>query len=237
MNLAGFKVLSFDCYGTLIDWESGILAALRQARGGDLDVTDDVALARYGEAEGAVQSDHPAMLYREVLRQVYLRLADAVHLDPGATYADAFANSVGAWEPFADSVDGLAYLREHYRLAVLSNVDRHSFARTREKLGDPFDYIFTAEEIGSYKPDLRNFQYLIANLEKDGIRQDELLHVAQSRFHDIAPARSLGMCSVWVNRRHDKGGEGATLAADDATPDLEVKSLAELVALHRYSRA
>ncbi len=235
MNLAGFKVLSFDCYGTLIDWESGILAALRQARGGDLDVTDDVALARYGEAEGAVQSDHPAMLYREVLRQVYLRLAEPFHLDPGATYADAFASSVGAWEPFADSVDGLAYLREHYRLAVLSNVDRQSFARTREKLGDPFDYIFTAEEIGSYKPDLRNFQYLIANLEKDGIRQDELLHVAQSRFHDIAPARSLGMCSVWVNRRHDKGGEGATLAADDATPDLEVKSLQELVDLHRRS--
>ena len=237
MNLAGFKVLSFDCYGTLIDWESGILAALRQARGGDLDVTDDVALARYGQAEGAIQSDHPAMLYREVLRQVYLRLAEPFHLDPGATYADAFASSVGAWEPFADSVDGLAYLREHYRLAVLSNVDRQSFARTHEKLGSPFDYIFTAEEIGSYKPDLRNFQYLIANLEKDGIRQDELLHVAQSRFHDIAPARSLGMCSVWVNRRHDKGGEGVTLAADDATPDLEVKSLAELVALHRYSRA
>ncbi len=237
MNLASFKVFSFDCYGTLIDWESGILAALRQARGGDLDVVDDVALARYGEAEEAVQSEHPAMLYRDVLREVYLRLADALHLDPGDTNADAFANSIGDWEPFADSVASLAYLREHYRLAVLSNVDKQSFARTHQKLGDPFDYIFTAEEIGSYKPDLRNFQYLIANLEKDGIRQDELLHVAQSRYHDIVPARSLGICNVWINRRHDKAGEGATLAAGEAKPDLEVKNLAELVDLHRRSSA
>lgn len=235
MNLAGFKVLSFDCYGTLIDWESGILAALRQAHGGDLDVADDAALARYGEAESAVLSEHPAMLYRHVLHQVYLRLADDLGLDPDDVNAEAFARSIADWEPFDDSVEGLAYLRNHYRLAVLSNVDKQSFARTHEKLGEPFDYIFTAEEIGSYKPDLRNFQYLIANLERDGIRQNELLHIAQSRYHDIAPARSLGVCNVWVNRRHDKAGEGATLTAEDAIPDLEVQSLEEFVDLHRRS--
>ncbi len=238
MELSRFRALSFDCYGTLIDWEGGILAALTEAADGASPLPADRSLERFGQAEEAIEQAHPHMLYTEVLFHVYKDIAGDLSLPADGPAASKFATSIAAWEPFPDSVEALRYLGHHFRLAVLSNIDKKSFTTSNKKLGEPFDYIFTAEEIGSYKPNLNNFKYLVANLEKDGIRQDELLHIAQSRFHDIAPASAMGINSVWVNRRHDVPGEGATVSApNDVQADLEVSSLEELVALHAAEQA
>ena len=149
---------------------------------------------------------------------------------------DEFGASVRTWPAFPDSGDALAYLKRHYRLAILSNVDRASFTQSNAKLGVTFDHIFTAEDIGSYKPDLRNFEYALARLREAGVEKRAVLHVAQSLFHDHVPAKLLGLASVWIDRRAGRPGAGATPPAA-ATPDWRFESLAEFAAADRRLRA
>jgi len=150
--------------------------------------------------------------------------------------AAEFGGSVGRWPAFPDTAAALQYLKRHYKLVILSNVDRASFAKSNVKLGVEFDRVLTAEEIGSYKPDVRNFEYAIRVLGEMGVARAKILHVAQSLYHDIVPAKSLGLRTVWVNRRKGRSGGGATLSPrGDAKPDLEVASMAELAEKHRAS--
>jgi 2-haloacid dehalogenase len=237
MKLADFSTLTFDCYGTLIDWETGLLQALAPllARHGRR-VEDERILAAFAEAESAAQQRAPGKRYPEILGDALDALAAQwdIALDPADR--QRFGGSVGEWPAFGDSAGALAYLARHYRLVILSNVDRDSFMRSQEKLGVAFDRIFTAQDIGSYKPDLRNFRYMLEALGRDGIAPAQVLHVAQSLFHDHVPAKQLGLATVWVNRRAGKPGSGATPPAQ-AQPDWEVTSLAELAELHRRSGA
>ena len=225
-----FKAISFDCYGTLIDWESGIaaeLSAWARGRGKQLDRTD--LLTAFGDAEPQVQGAHPQMAYPEVLVEVARRIGRRFDLPVSDAEARSFAGSIPRWPPFPDTVAALTELTKRFRLAVLSNVDRESFAATQKALGIEFDLVCTAGEIGSYKPDLRNFRFLLARLSEMGIAGGELLHAAQSLFHDVQPAGALGIRTAWVDRYGGAGNGAARAPEAEVLPDITVSSLAELV--------
>lgn len=239
MLLSDFKTLTFDCYGTLIDWENGMITALKP-------LTDrlprplrrDDILAAHARHESAQQAQTPARLYRDVLAVVYKRLGEEWGVPPTWAECLAYGNSIGDWPAFPDTVEALRYLGQHYRLVILSNVDNDSFARTNQRLGVTFDAVMTAEDIGSYKPSLANFEYMIARLGGMGIDIDEVLHTAESLFHDHAPANQLGLKSCWIHRRHAAGGFGATMQPD-AMPhtDFRFTSMAEFAEAHRRELA
>jgi len=235
MDFAAFQALTFDCYGTLIDWESGILAELRpwiRARGKGFG--DDEILTAFAAEESPIQVATPGKPYPIVLAEGLRALGRRWGIAVTDAEAAEFGGSVRRWPAFPDSAAALQYLKRHYKLVILSNVDRASFAKSNQRLGVEFDRVLTAEEIGSYKPDIRNFRYAIRTLAEMGVPREKILHVAQSRFHDIVPAKSLGLRTVWVNRRKGRPGGGATLPpSGDATPDLEVASMAELVERHK----
>ena len=233
MRLSDFKVLSFDCYGTLIDWEAGLIEAL-----GPLASRSGVSAAQlleaYGPIEHEVEEEFPGLRYSELLQKVHARLCERFGVGEDRGEAAAFGGSVGVWPAFPDSAEALRYLKQHYRLVILSNVDRQSFAGSNARLGVEFDDILTAEEIGSYKPDLRNFDYLLGHLATDGVAKTDLLHVAQSLFHDHLPANTRGIASAWIDRRHDKPGSGATPVPDPMPNyDFRFTSLGELADAHR----
>ncbi len=232
MKLTDFAALTFDCYGTLIDWETGMLAALRptfaQRRS---DLKDDALLEAYGRIEHELEASHPKMLYSEILRRTYLELAKESGITPDAEEAARFAASIRDWPAFPDTPAALQYLKRHYKLVILSNVDRASFRGSLPRLGVELDAVLTAEEIGSYKPDRRNFHYMIGKLGELGVAKDKLLHTAQSLFHDHVPAKELGLVTAWINRRHGRPGVGAGKQAT-VTPDFVANSMAELVAQH-----
>ena len=233
MKLSDFTTLTFDCYGTLIDWESGLLAELRSwVAKGATHPSDDDLLAAFGREESRCQAATPGSLYPEILADAFLAMAKQWIWPASQDDAWAFGASVGRWPAFADSAASLQYLKRHYKLVILSNVDRASFAHSNEKLKVDFDRVFTAQDIGSYKPDRRNFDYLLRELSALGVGKEQILHTAQSLFHDIVPAKALGLKTMWVNRRKGREGGGATPAAS-VRPDAEVASLADLVALHR----
>jgi 2-haloacid dehalogenase len=228
LDFGRFQVLTFDCYGTLIDWESGLLAALRPilARHG-VDAGEDELLEAYGRHEHRVESG-PYRRYREVLAEALSGVGADLGFQPDAAELDLFADSVGDWPPFPDSPEALRRLKERFALAVLTNCDDDLFARSQRRLGIEFDWVITAEQARSYKPSHRNFELAFSTIAP----RDRILHVAQSLFHDHVPAKDLGMTTVWIDRRHDKPGSGATPSAD-ATPDLalpDLRSLAELAA-------
>jgi 2-haloacid dehalogenase len=219
--------LTFDCYGTLIDWERGILAALRPVLDRHrIALTDDQALELYGEFESAAEAG-PYRPYRDVLAMVMDGFGERLGFAPSADERASLAASVGDWPPFPDTVAALRALARRFRLVILSNVDDDLFAGSAKRLGVEFAAVITAQQVGSYKPDPRNFRALLDRLD---IPPDRVLHVAQSLFHDIAPAHALGLTTVWVNRRHDRPGSGATPPAT-ARPDLEVPDLATLAHL------
>lgn len=219
-------VVSFDCYGTLIDWESGILAALASFRAEHrIRATDDELLEQYAALESVMQSGE-YILYKDVLRGVMRGFARRASVPEDRLDAELLVNSLADWRPFPDSVAALRRLQERYRLAIISNIDDDLFAHTARHLQVPFDFVVTAEQVGAYKPSPRNFSHAHQILD---IPKERWLHVAQSQFHDIAPARAFGLGTVWVNRRAGKAGGGATLASN-AIPDLEVPSLEALVA-------
>ena len=211
MKLTDFKVLSLDCYGTLIDWETGLLRALadlRRARQHPLG--DDQVLAAFARHESAQQAQTPTMLYRDLLQLVYARIADEWGLEASDSARQRFGQSVADWPAFEDSPAALAYLQQHYRLVILSNVDNRSFAASSERLGIQFDAVCTAEDIGSYKPADANFEYLFERMAAIGYGKDDILHTAESLFHDHAPANRHGLASCLIHRRHAKDSFGAT---------------------------
>jgi len=239
MRLADFAALSFDCYGTLIDWETGILATLRPWAGRHgLAVADDALLAAFSRIEPQIQAKRPAALYPEILAEAFRALGGAFDRPVGDDEAVAFGQSVKDWPAFPDSADALAYLKRHYKLAILSNIDRASFAHSNRRLGVDFDLVVTAQDVGSYKPTPRNFEVLLERLAALGVPKERVLHTAESLFHDHVPAKRFGLATAWVNRRAGKGSFGATRAPDESvTPDWQVTSLGELADLHRKETA
>jgi 2-haloalkanoic acid dehalogenase type II len=227
MKLTDFDALSFDCYGTLIDWEHGLrqgLARVAQLDGQNIDV--DALLETYGDTEAAAERAHPGLRYPEIIAHSAVAAGAAYGMTVPGDLAAEIGASVPQWPAFPDSADALARLARRYKLIILSNVDRASFAASNERLGVAFDAILTAEDIGSYKPDPRNFVALLARVKEMGIAQGKLLHVAQSLFHDHVPAKAAGLPTVWIDRRQDTPGHGATPAAAHVTPDWTFPSMA-----------
>ena len=234
MRLTEFRVLTFDCYGTLIDWESGIHTALQpllEKAGASL--SRDAALEAFARHESDQEAQTPGMKYSNLLAEVHRRLASEWDVTVPDAAHTAFGASVPDWPAFADSASSLQYLKKFYKLVILSNVDRTSFAGSNKRLGVEFDAIYTAEDIGSYKPDLANFRHMLDHLAAQGIGPDTILHTAQSLFHDHKPAKSVGLASAWIDRRHEEGGWGATTPQDDATYDFRFTSMAELARAHQ----
>ncbi|HVB66259.1 MAG TPA: HAD-IA family hydrolase [Acetobacteraceae bacterium] len=216
MRLQDIRVLSFDCFGTLIDWETGIWTALAPlvARAGGA-IGREAALAAFATAESAAEAADPAPLYAAVLETVHAGLARAwgVATDPAADRA--FAASIADWPAFPDTKAALRRLKARHRLVILSNVDRAGFAVTAPKLGVAFDAVLTAEAIGSYKPDPRNFVALLECVAGFGVARNGLLHVAQSLFHDHGPANRAGIASAWIDRRAARNVAGGDAAIGD----------------------
>jgi 2-haloalkanoic acid dehalogenase type II len=239
--ITDFTALTFDCYGTLIDWERGILAELRPwADSHGVTAGDDALLEAFGGAEADCERETPDRLYPAILANVLRRLGSRWSVPVSDSEADGFGRSVGRWPAFPDSPAALGYLKHHYKLVIISNVDRASFAESQQQLGVLFDRVITAEDVKSYKPSLRNFEYALDDIRRTlGVPPDKVLHVGQSIFHDIVPAKSLGLHTMWINRRRGHGGWGATPApsAEGAStrPDFEVGSLGELAEIHRRS--
>ncbi|HEV8121170.1 MAG TPA: haloacid dehalogenase type II [Candidatus Polarisedimenticolia bacterium] len=225
LDVARFEALTFDCYGTLIDWETGLLAALHGVLGAHRVPCDDERLLRlFAAAEGAIEAG-PYRPYREVLGGAMDRIAGVLGLVLAGGERDALARSLPDWPAFADTVPALQALRRRTRLGIVSNIDDDLFAATARRLEVPFDAVVTAQQVGSYKPAPAHFHRV---LERLALPKEKVLHVAQSRYHDIAPARALGWSTVWVNRRGGREGSGAT-PEKEATPDLEVTDLATLL--------
>jgi len=238
MRLSDFKALTFDCYGTLIDWEAGMIAAL-----GPLTSKLAPALPRnaileaHARHESTLQRYTPAKVYREILATVYKRLAEEWGIAVTWEECLAYGRSVGDWPAFADTAAALHYLKRHYKLVILSNVDNQSFAPSNRRLEVAFDAIYTAEDIGSYKPDMRNFDYMLEGLEGLGIAKGQILHTAESMFHDHAPANACGLASAWIYRRHADTGFGATMNPGKLPKvDFRFDSMADLVKAHQDER-
>jgi 2-haloalkanoic acid dehalogenase type II len=235
MRLTDFKALSFDCYGTLIDWETGLYTALQPLLNkGGVTLPRHEVLAAFARHEVAQESATPQMVYCELLAEVHRRLAREWNVSDDEKDALTFGKSVPEWPAFPDTPAALQYLQRHYKLVILSNVDRASFAGTNRRLGVTFAAICTAQDIGSYKPDSRNFTYLIDTMAELGVSKPEILHTAQSLYHDHAPAQAAGLRSAWIDRGHDMDDGGATVRPA-ATPkfDFRFSSLGELAKAHQ----
>ena len=224
LNFDDFEALTFDCYGTLIDWEAGLWDALRPvvaSRG--IEIGRDELLELYGELEAEAERGEYRE-YRTVLRAVLQGIGKRLGFAPSADELGRFSESVKDWPAFPDSAAALRALKSRYKLAVTSNIDDDLFESSARRLGVEFDWVVTARQARSYKPSLNNFRLAF---ERMGLPARKILHVAQSLYHDIAPAKSLGLSTVWVNRRRGREGFGATPPAD-ARPDLEVPDLRTL---------
>jgi 2-haloacid dehalogenase len=238
MRLSDFSVLTFDCYGTLIDWETGIWNAFAPTlERVPVKPGRDQVLDAFGRAESAQQAATPGMLYPALLAEVHKAMCLEFGVEPDADSAAAFGASVRDWPAFADTPDGLAYLKRHYKLVILSNVDRGSFAHSSRRLGAAFDAVFTAEDIGSYKPDPRNFEYMLERLGAQGIGREQILHTAESLFHDHVPARRFELASCWISRRHGQGATASGRPGIDVLPDFRFESLAAMADAHRMETA
>lgn len=234
MRIEEFRILTFDCYGTLIDWESGIVAGLRPLTDRlERELPRDEVLESHAYHESRQQSSTPAMRYADLLAIVYRRLAEEWGKPASWDECVAYGKSVKDWPAFPDSAVALRYLKRHFRLAVLSNVDNASFAASSEKLEVEFDAIYTAQDIGSYKPAKRNFDYMLRNLARAGFAKTDILHVAESIFHDHAPANELAIRNCWIHRRRGQEGFGATVKPDTMPHcDFVFGSMQELAAAH-----
>jgi 2-haloacid dehalogenase len=229
MDLTRFKALSFDCYGTLIDWEAGIAAVLAPwAREQGLELSDEELLLAYADGEAAVEAESPTARYPDVLATAFRRAGERLGAPVDDEWAARLGGSVPDWPAFPDSAEALARLRRHYQLIILSNVHRAGFAGSNQRLRGDFAAIITAEDVGAYKPADNHFRALDAALPGLGVDRGALLHVAQSLFHDHVPARREGLPSVWINRRHDRPGWGATPEpGEEFSYDLECRSMAD----------
>ena len=229
MDLGDYEVISFDCYGTLIDWESGIVSGLRPVlENHGVEATNDEILDLRAQTKHKLQATSKRggyVKYRDVLGEEVRESGKRWGFEPDPSEVRALPDSLRHWRPFPDTVAALRALKQRYKLAIISNVDDGLFALTACHLEVEFDWIITAEQAGTYKPSSNNFEVA---LERIGVAPDKLLHAAESLFHDIVPAKELGLSTVWVNRRAGKEGSGATPPAR-AEPDLEVPDLRALV--------
>ena len=231
--LSDFKALTFDCYGTMIDWETGIwdgLQPLFMANGCDLTRQD--TLQAYARVESQQQADTPDMLYPPLLARVHKTLADELNLATTSELDEAFGNSLAHWPAFEDSADALRILKKHFKLVILSNVNRDGFASSNRKLGVEFDAIYTAQDVGSYKPNQQNFDYMLTHLKSDlGLEVSNILHTAQSLFHDHVPATKAGLAKCWIDRQNlaDSEDWGATAIVENRPQtDFKFNSLMQM---------
>jgi 2-haloacid dehalogenase len=226
LDFDAFDVLTFDCYGTLIDWEAGLLAAMRPplaAHHLGVNLPDDAILEAFARHESEIESG-PYRRYRDVLGQVLKAMLGHLGQTPTEEEVAAFGGSVADWPAFPDAADALARLHERFKLGVITNCDDDLFAASEARLGTKFDWVVTAEQARRYKPNPRGFELMF---ERVGLPPARILHVAQSLFHDHVTAKRLGLSTVWVDRRGDRPGSGATPPAE-ATPDLRVPDMATL---------
>jgi 2-haloalkanoic acid dehalogenase type II len=224
-QLADFEVLSFDCYGTLIDWETGIWDALQPLfqRNGGAMIGRSLALGRFAEQESRVERENASLPYPQVLARVHAGIAAESGLLSDAELDQEFGRSVGGWPAFADTAEALRFLQTRYRLVILSNVDRVSFAASNRKLGVRFDAVYTAQDIGSYKPCVANFHYLVEQVrEQFGLGPEAILHTAQSLYHDHVPARACGLATAWIDRQGlSQGGAWGATSAVGERPEVD----------------
>lgn len=237
MKLSDFKVLTFDTYGTLIDWETGIyngLAPLVEKAGLE-DRSRDEILEAFAKHETDQEAQTPGMVYMQLLSVVYQRLAKDWDVKVTSEEANIFGASVPDWPEFADSPRALQYLKKHFKLVTLTNCDRLSYRGSNLRLRIEYDAIYTAQDIGSYKPSLNNFDYMMRRLREDfGVEKTDILHTAQSLFHDHAPANQVGLASAWIDRRHADRGWGATMPPP-GTPkyDFRFNSMIAMAKAHQ----
>lgn len=239
MKLTDFKALTFDVYGTLIDWESGMVSGLKPLTDKvSRHLSRDDILEAHAYHESTSQRWTPAKKYSDLLGVVYRRLAEEWGVEVTWEECAAYGLSVRQWPAFDDSREALSYLKEHFKLIVLTNTDNVSFSGSNARLGVAFDGVYTAEDVGSYKPADRNFEYMLETLARTGIAKNEILHTAESMFHDHAPANKHGLANCWIYRRHDKEGFGATMNPGDMPAcDFRFDSMADLVEAHKQELA
>ena len=235
-SLTDFKALTFDCYGTLIDWETGIWSALQPliTASGRRDLHRADLLETFGRLENRLEVEMPDLPYPQILARVHHALSLESGLRSTPELDEAFGQSVAHWPAFADTAAALRYLKTRYRLVILSNIDRASFAASNRKLGVSFDAVYTAEDIGSYKPNPANFEYLLDHLQQDfSLSRSDVLHTAQSLFHDHVPARAAGLATAWIDRQDlaGSGGWGATARVEQPPElDFRFRSMEEMAA-------
>ena len=238
--ITDYKALTFDCYGTLIDWESGVWDAVQpllsqasETAGADLPGRS-AALSTFGEEESSLQAEQPGLLYPDLLTEVHRRMAQRWGMGTSGELDSAFGQSIAAWPAFPDTAEALRALKRHYKLIILSNVNRAGFAASNRKLGVIFDAIYTAEDVGSYKPNRGNFTYMLDHLKRDhGLEPGDILHTAQSLFHDHVPASDFGLAKAWIDRQllAESGDWGATAqVAERPEVDFYFKSMGEMAA-------
>lgn len=227
LNIDRFEVLTFDCYGTLIDWESGMLEALQSILSAHhIQIDEKSILERFAKFESELEQGE-YLKYQGILKGVVQRFSEEFGFIPSDAELNALANSIQNWQPFSDTVEALKTLKQRFKIAIISNIDDDLFAFSAQHLVVPFDLVVTAEQIKSYKPSLQNFKVAIQRI---GVSPEKILHVACSTYHDIVPASSLGLSTVWVNRRLGKEGAGAALPAQ-GQPDVEVPDLKTLASM------
>jgi 2-haloacid dehalogenase len=226
LDYGRFEALTFDCYGTLIDWETGLTNAFKPIfRGRGVEADADAVLERFAVHEAAAEAG-PYRRYRDVLAVALRGVTVEYGIEPTADEIESFSGSVGEWPSFADTAAALARLKERFKLGVITNCDDDLFAASLPRLGVAFDWVVTAQQVGAYKPSIRNFELAF---ERIGLPRDRILHVAQSLFHDHVPAKQVGLASVWIDRRGDRSGAGATPPAE-ATPDATFPDMASFAA-------
>ncbi len=227
MNFEKFEILSFDCYGTLIDWESGIIPVLNNlVANHHIDITEPQLLEMFAKFESEAEAGEYKK-YREVLKQVIQKISQELNFQPTESELNSLSESIKNWLPFPDTLAALQSLKQKYQLAIISNIDDELFANSAKHLQVEFDFVITAAQVKSYKPSKNNFE---VSIQKMAIAPEKILHIAQSIYHDIVPAKAIGLSTIWVNRRQGKEGFGATLPAS-GKPDLEVPDLKTLVDL------
>lgn len=238
MKLTDFTTLTFDCYGTLIDWESGMVAALAPLVAKvSQPLSRNAVLEAHARHESSQQRHTPTKRYSELLAIVYKRLAEEWGVPAAWDECQVYGRSVGDWPAFPDTVAALKQLRQHYKLVILSNVDNESFSLSNRRLGVTFDAIYTAEDIGSYKPAAANFNYMLEALSAHGVGKGDVLHTAESMFHDHKPANAAGLASCWIYRRHADEGFGATMNPGEMPRyDFRFDSLGEMADAVRKAR-
>ncbi|AUQ52735.1 MULTISPECIES: haloacid dehalogenase type II [Roseobacteraceae] len=239
MKLSDFKALTFDVYGTLLDWETGMVTGLKPLTDRvSRSLSRDDILEAHAFYESTTQRYTPSKKYYELLPVVYRRLAEEWNVEVTWEECEAYGRSARHWPAFDDTIEALTYLKKHFKLVVLTNTDNLTFSGANTRLGVHFDGVYTAEDVGSYKPFDRNFDYMIEMMARQGIQKHEILHTAESMFHDHAPANKYGLSNCWIYRRHDKSGFGATMNPGEMPKyDFQFNSMMDMAKAHQAELA